>query len=196
MLQWLVRRLFKLQCLFQKKPSNNWKINKHCLSNPFMPAPRSTWRVSSGLFKLFEITLEWSINSQNIWRRFIGRALMNNSPSNIFWILLLLEKYQQNCKVILAATSMKGLKSKISISEFVENKPVNTLKIIQKLSSGSMILLRVTFDIRMILQNIWRRVVGNVMINILPPNIYQFNLARKISSKLSGWFWPVWALMG
>ena len=43
--------------------------------------------------------------------------------------------------------------------------------LIQKLSSGSMVLLTITFELRMILQNIWRRVVGNVLINISPSNI-------------------------
>ena len=31
---------------------------------------------------------------------------MNNCPSNIFEILLLLERYHQNCQAVLAATSM------------------------------------------------------------------------------------------
>ena len=38
---------------------------------------------------------------------------MNNSPSNIFSILLLLEKYHQNCQGFLAAPhGMKGLMQK------------------------------------------------------------------------------------
>ena len=40
-----------------------------------------------------------------------------------------------------------------------------------KLSSGSMLLLMINFDLRMILQNLWRRVVGNVLMNISPSNI-------------------------
>ena len=32
---------------------------------------------------------------------------MNNSPSNIFYVLLLLDRYHQNCQVDLAATGMK-----------------------------------------------------------------------------------------
>ena len=34
---------------------------------------------------------------------------MNNSPSNIFKILLLLERYRQNSQAVLAATGMNGL---------------------------------------------------------------------------------------
>ena len=34
---------------------------------------------------------------------------MNISPSNIFQILLLLEKYHRNCQVVLVATGMNRL---------------------------------------------------------------------------------------
>ena len=37
------------------------------------------------------------------------RVLMNNSPSNIFEILLLLQRYHQNCQAVLVATGMNGL---------------------------------------------------------------------------------------
>ena len=33
---------------------------------------------------------------------------MNTSPSNIFYILLLLERYRQNYQAVLAATGMSG----------------------------------------------------------------------------------------
>ena len=46
-----------------------------------------------------------------------------------------------------------------------------TLAFLQKLLSGSIILLTITFKLRMILQNIRRRVIVNVLINILPSNI-------------------------
>ena len=36
---------------------------------------------------------------------------MNNYPSNIFEILLLLERYCQNSQAVLAATGMTGLRS-------------------------------------------------------------------------------------
>ena len=36
---------------------------------------------------------------------------MNNCPSNIFEILLLLERYCQNSQAVLAATGMTGLRS-------------------------------------------------------------------------------------
>ena len=34
---------------------------------------------------------------------------MNNSPSNIFQVLLLLERYFQNCQIVLATTGVNGL---------------------------------------------------------------------------------------
>ena len=37
---------------------------------------------------------------------------MNNSPSNIFCFLLLLERYHQNCQAVLAAIGMNGLKER------------------------------------------------------------------------------------
>ena len=36
---------------------------------------------------------------------------MNNCPSNIFEILLLLERYHQKCESVLGATDMNGLRS-------------------------------------------------------------------------------------
>ena len=46
------------------------------------------------------------------------------------------------------------------------------LKVRMKLLSGSMILLTITLKLRMVLQNIGRSVVGNVLINISPSNIF------------------------
>ena len=43
-------------------------------------------------FQTFENNLECNINSQKIWRRVADSVVMNNSPSNIFSILLLLER--------------------------------------------------------------------------------------------------------
>ena len=63
----------------------------------------STWPVSSGPVILIKITLEWSINFQNIWRRGVDRELIDNSPSNIFWGCDLLERYHHNSHVGLAA---------------------------------------------------------------------------------------------
>ena len=53
-----------------------------------------------------------------------------------------------------------------------------------KLLSGSMILLTITFELRMISQNIWRRVVGNVLINISPSNIF-------LTLLLPVWFYQI-----
>ena len=49
--------------------------------------------VSSGHVIFLKITLELSINLQSISRRVVDRVLKNNSPSNIFYRLLLLERY-------------------------------------------------------------------------------------------------------
>ena len=57
----------------------------------------------SGPVILLKITLEKSINSQNFCSRVRDTVLMNNSPSNIFDILLLLEKYHQDSQMVLAA---------------------------------------------------------------------------------------------
>ena len=65
--------------------------------------------VSSGLVILLKIIFKWSTNLLSIWRKVVDRVLMNNSPSNIFWILLLLERYHLHCEAILAATGMNSL---------------------------------------------------------------------------------------
>ena len=44
--------------------------------------------------------------------------------------------------------------------------------LLHKLSSGSMQFLAITLEMRMISQNIWRRVVGDVLINISLSNIF------------------------
>ena len=48
-----------------------------------------------------------------------------------------------------------------------------------ELSSGSMILLIITLELGMYLQTIWRRVVGNVLINISLSNIFLTMLFAK-----------------
>ena len=53
---------------------------------------------------------------------------MNNSPSNIFQTLLLLEIYHQNCQAVLAATGMKWfthLHQKYKQSDNFELKSIN-----------------------------------------------------------------------
>ena len=47
---------------------------------------------------------------------------------------------------------------------------------IQKLSSGSEILLTITLELKMISQNISRIIVGNVLINISSSNIFSTTL--------------------
>ena len=66
-----------------------------------------------------------------------------------------------------------------------------------KLLCGTSILLTITFTMKMILQNIWRRVVGNVINNISLSNVFPILLLliRLISSKLLGYFGSLWAIM-
>ena len=52
---------------------------------------------------------------------------------------------------------------------------VNPL-ILLELSSGSKIILTITWKLRIILQIIGSRVVGGVLINIFPSNIFQISL--------------------
>ena len=42
------------------------------------------WQMSSGLAQLLNIILQLSINSQNIWRRFVWWVLIDITTSNIF----------------------------------------------------------------------------------------------------------------
>ena len=69
--------------------------------------------MSSGPIILLKISLELSTNLPNIWRGVVERALMNNSPSNIFYKLLLADRYLQICQAFLAATGMNGLKNEV-----------------------------------------------------------------------------------
>ena len=55
---------------------------------------------------------------------------------------------------------------------YVIAEPIQAQEFLQKLSSGSVILLMITMELRMNFQNIWRRVVGNVLNNMCPSNIF------------------------
>ena len=50
---------------------------------------------------------------------------MNNSPSNTFWLLIVFERFQQNCPTVLAATGMNGLK-KIESNRWQDIKIMKT----------------------------------------------------------------------
>ena len=63
-----------------------------------------------GPVTLLKITLKLSITSQDI--KVSCRARLNNSLSNTFKILLLLERDHQNYEAVLAATGMNGLSCK------------------------------------------------------------------------------------
>ena len=72
------------------------KLTYSCLENYL---PSVVWTIGTFL-NIFRMT-----NSQNI-RRVMGWI----SLSNIFWKLLLLERYYQNSQVVLGARGMNGLK--------------------------------------------------------------------------------------
>ena len=46
---------------------------------------------------------------ENIWRRVVGNILMNISPLNISWNMLLAKRFHQNHHAVLAAVSINGL---------------------------------------------------------------------------------------
>ena len=50
--------------------------------------------------------------------------------------------------------------------------PLMLKELLQQLPSASMALFTITSELRMISQNIWRRVVENVLMNIFPLNIF------------------------
>ena len=80
------------------------KVRNTCRYSSFRD---TVWpQESSGPVILLTVTLEWSMNSQNIWRRVGDRILRNNSPWNIFWILHLLERYQPSSQAFFAALGM------------------------------------------------------------------------------------------
>ena len=51
---------------------------------------------------------------QNISRRVVGNDLITISPSNILPIMLWLGRFQQNCRLVLAAVSINGLKNPVN----------------------------------------------------------------------------------
>ena len=53
------------------------------------------------------------------------------------------------------------------------------IRVLKKLSSRSVLLLTVSLELEIILQNIWRRVVGGVLIDTTPSNIFSTMLLLK-----------------
>ena len=58
---------------------------------------------------LMKVTSELIVYSQNIWMTVGGWILVNISSTNIFWEMLLLERYRQNMRAIMDATCMVRL---------------------------------------------------------------------------------------
>ena len=74
--------------------------NQIGLPHPFH-GRRSSWSALSGPFIHIEISLQLITNSRNIWRRVLCWVLINFSPSNVFWKLLLLKRYYQNSLMMI-----------------------------------------------------------------------------------------------
>ena len=132
-------------------------------------------KLSSGSFIHLTITLELKKILQNIWRRVVGSVLINISPWNIFLILLLLENYK--CQTELGGSIGDAWVWWFNILSFGLSSWSSYL-VSRKLSSGSCIHLAITLELKDISQNIWRRVVGGVLINISPWNIFLILLIK------------------
>ena len=65
--------------------------------------PKFFQKLSSGSMILLELTMTFS---KYLRESCLYKVLMNNSPSNVFYILLLSERNHQNCQVVLAAPSL------------------------------------------------------------------------------------------
>ena len=72
-------------------------------------SPTSLQKLSSAILILLAIILELKIILQNIWRRVVGKVLINISPSNILLIMLLLARFRQHCLAVLTDLSNTGL---------------------------------------------------------------------------------------
>ena len=132
--------------------------------------------------------LELRLILQNIWRRVVINILINISPSNIFLNMFLPAIFHQNCQAVLDVVSINGLNIIILRSQkplqlhchkticltnlFFRFNLLMLKDFLQILSSASIILLTITLKLRKVLQNIWRRVVGDVLPDISPSNIF------------------------
>ena len=131
------------------------------------------------------------------WKIFEGEMLIRTLPTTLLQIfckvILISKVYPQNYHISQTDNIWRNL-------WWVK---VNQLMLLEgfigKLSSRAMILLTITFELGIILQKIWRRVVGNVLINISPSNILPIVLKpeRFLQNCQAGFgFGPLWALMG
>ena len=85
-------------------------------------------------------------------------------------------KKLENFKELQWGSNIEGTTSLVN--------PLMLKTIIHKLSSGSMILLEITSRKRIILQNIGRRVVGIIMIDISPSKVFPTMLFLKDFTKI------------
>ena len=114
---------------------------------------------------------------------------MNISPSNTFHTTLFPERFHQNrqtafCRLRLEkvynsneCTVLTPTCVSCNCSVSCSSKSItDAQEFLWKFSSASMILLAITLELRIILQNISRRVVGYVLMNVSPSNIFQIML--------------------
>ena len=91
----------------------------------------------------------------------IGLLYLDLSP--IYWHTLNIQELKW---------ALKGKAPLLIPTAGAGSKPINAYELLLKLSSGSMILLIITSELSILLENIWRRVVGNVLMYISPSNIF------------------------
>ena len=98
---------------------------------------------------------------------------MNFSPTNIFWKLLFLEQNQQNSLAVLAATGMDARANLFMLTPLVIKHSCKNCTQEFWYSYDN------KFGIELLnLQNIWRRAVVNVLINVSVSNIFLVMLFR------------------
>ena len=118
-----------------------------------------------------------SINWKSIWRKIVSFwftiILLRMYICSENWFFRKMKIVWQcwgidlKLKIELNRNSLVGGCGHMNGRKTVIN-PIILKEFLQKLSSGSVILLTITFKMRMILQTIWRRVVGNVLIDFSP----------------------------
>ena len=104
----------------------------------------------------------------NRWKLFEGKMFIRNLSTNFLKIVC---EFLLNFKVIFISI-IDPVGTCWDISKVQMRWPINNWECLSKLSSGSNIHLTTTWKVRTILQNVWRRVVGRVIMNTSPSNTF------------------------
>ena len=99
-----------------------------------------------------------------IWSGGVLQFWKINQKIAVFWNGIII--------LYIRATAFEEIFFKIMLCSQDVSK-YNAYELLLKLSSGSKLLLTITLRLRMVLQDIWRKVVGNILINSSPSNIFQ-----------------------